>query len=112
MPFCIESACRFFNFYCFRRRNDKSFVVFASDCSSEIDAASTEALARYATSWYMVFQLWTTCLLRVSQAVITFGAMIPAGLFFIPSLFPGACMGRAWGLMLLLVDFDRADPAL
>ena len=65
---------------------------------SKMNAAPEETFSRYTASWYLVFQLWTACLVRIAQATITFGAMIPAGLF-IPSLFPGACMGRAWGVL-------------
>lgn len=43
--------------------------------------------------------LFSSAALRFAQAAVTFGALTPAGLF-VPSLFVGGCIGRAFGAVL------------
>jgi len=47
---------------------------------------------------------------RFFQTSVTFGAMVPAGLF-VPSLFIGVCLGRCIGVLLLFAGFD-VEPGI
>jgi len=48
--------------------------------------------------------------IRFLQTSITFGAMVPAGLF-VPSLFMGGCIGRMVGILLKFAGFD-VEPGI
>lgn len=49
------------------------------------------------------FVLIISSMVRLWQTTITFGVALPSGLF-IPSLFIGACLGRAVGMLMLILN--------
>merc|ERR1719265_2785022 len=52
--------------------------------------------------------LLTAAILRFFQTVMTFGALVPAGLF-VPSLFIGGCMGRLLGGFLKYLGLEGGE---
>jgi chloride channel 3/4/5 len=46
-----------------------------------------------------IFLLVTTALIKVVLTAWAFGMMVPAGIF-LPTIATGACVGRAFGLLL------------
>lgn len=59
--------------------------------------------------WMIVCRLILAASLRFVLTVITFGMSVPSGLF-IPSLFIGACLGRAVGTIVMLTTSTPCDP--
>jgi H+/Cl- antiporter ClcA len=53
----------------------------------------------------IVFLLIAATCIRFMQTSVTFGAMVPAGLF-VPSLFMGGCIGRLVGVLLRFAGFN------
>jgi len=90
------------------------FQVCPHERTDRYDLCATAAeggVHGYTTDMSVIFSLVICVVIRLCQCTITFGAMVPAGLF-IPSLLTGAAMGRAFGHLLLKMGFEQAEPAL
>lgn len=70
-----------------------------SPCSNSSNFDLCEPDGQLDVSSTIIFQLLLASLLRLLQMTLTFGTQVPAGLF-VPSLFTGACLGRAVGLFV------------
>lgn len=62
-------------------------------------------LTQNTPNWGILALLMVAAAIRFVQTSITFGAMVPAGLF-VPSLFMGGCIGRGVGIVLKFAGFD------
>merc|ERR1740121_1963776 len=63
-----------------------------------------DAFRGFAFSGVLQASMISAAIIRLIQTMVTFGAMVPSGLF-IPSLYVGSVLGRLVGLWCLHLDF-------
>lgn len=102
-------------------QNDAIFALF-SQCHVDPAAASVNAtghtihdpiglcLTQNTPNIGIISLLLVAAAVRFLQTSITFGALVPAGLF-VPSLFMGGCLGRCIGVLLKFAGFD-VEPGI
>lgn len=101
-------------------QNDGIFALF-SQCHPDpaADTAETGHLihdpiglcsTQNSQDFSILLALVVSAAVRFFQTSITFGALVPAGLF-VPSLFIGGCVGRCMGLALKFAGFD-VEPGI
>jgi H+/Cl- antiporter ClcA len=91
-------------------QNDGIFALF-SQCHPDpaassaihdpIGLCSTQNTPNFGILWL----LFISAAIRFFQTSVTFGALVPAGLF-VPSLFIGGCVGRLMGILLKFAGLD------
>jgi chloride channel 3/4/5 len=69
---------------------------------------SASTMCRVSGSRAVMSQLLVAAAVKLALTAATFGARLPAGIF-VPSLFIGACFGRAVGMWTM--DLQQANPA-
>jgi len=99
-------------------QNDAIFALF-SQCHVDPAANATGhtihdpiglCLTQNTPNLSILWLLTAAAAIRFLQTSITFGAMVPAGLF-VPSLFMGGCIGRMVGILLKFAGFD-VEPGI